>query len=95
MGEFHAQFSAIRFQASEAEYVSTLIILCSVIAGCSVGWYGHKVIARVQAWGEKMNEQDLIFQAMSQPEEWPCEVLQAMPIKSEPALPTAVGAFRA
>ena len=75
--------------------MTTLIIAVSVITGSTVGWYLHKAIARIQAWGEKMNEQDLIFQAMSQPEEWPAEVAEPKPVKGDKIVPTAVTAFRA
>ena len=60
-----------------------------------MGWYGHKAIARIQAWGEKMNEQDLIFQAMSAPEEWAEQVVQPQPPKLETKLPQPATAVRA
>ena len=60
-----------------------------------MGWFGHKVIARIQAWGERMNEQDLIFQAMSAPEEWPEQALQPELPKIETKLPQTATAVRA
>jgi hypothetical protein len=75
--------------------VTTLLIVVSVSAGSIVGWYGHKAIARIQAWGERMNEQDLIFQAMSAPEEWPEQALQPQPPKVETKLSQTVTVVRA
>jgi hypothetical protein len=42
-----------------------VLILLSIVAGLVFGWYGHKASLRIQAWGLKMNEQDLIFQSAS------------------------------
>ncbi len=40
-----------------------------MIVGSAAGWYGHKAIARIEAWGRKMDEEDPIFQALTEPEE--------------------------
>ena len=71
------------------------MFVISVSAGSIVGWFGHKAIARIQAWGERMNEQDLIFQAMSAPEEWPEQALQPEPPKIQTKLPQTATAVRA
>jgi hypothetical protein len=47
----------------------TLAVALSIIVGSAAGWYGHKAIARIQAWGRNMDEQDPIFQALTEPEE--------------------------
>lgn len=44
-------------------------ILGSIIFGTAIGWYGHKAILRIQAWGVKMNEQDHILEDLTDPEE--------------------------
>ena len=46
-----------------------LIMGSSIVTALVVGWYGHKAYVRIQAWGEKMNEQDAILQSVSPPEE--------------------------
>ena len=45
----------------------TLMVGASVLAGVGLGWYGYKASVRIEAWGQGMNECDLIFQAMSEP----------------------------
>jgi hypothetical protein len=49
--------------------VIALLIVASVAASAAVGWYGHSALLRIQNWGEKMNEQDAIFQSVASPEE--------------------------
>jgi hypothetical protein len=39
------------------------------LAAAVLGWYGHKASARIQTWGEKMNEQGAIFQSVATAEE--------------------------
>ena len=39
------------------------------VAGVGLGWYGHKAILRIEDWGRKANERDLIFQQMSEGED--------------------------
>jgi hypothetical protein len=34
-----------------------------------MGWYGYRTLIRIQSWGEKMNEQDAIFQSAATAEE--------------------------
>jgi len=47
--------------------------LIGTSVGIAFGWYGHKTSLRIAAWGEKADERDSIFQALSQPDEvgWP------------------------
>jgi hypothetical protein len=47
----------------------TMAVALSMIVGSAGGWYGHKAIARIQAWGRNMDEQDPIFEALTEPEE--------------------------
>jgi hypothetical protein len=49
--------------------VIALLIVASVAASAALGWYGHSALLRIQTWGEKMNEQDAIFQSVESPEE--------------------------
>jgi hypothetical protein len=49
--------------------VIALLIGTSIVAASLLGWYGHRASVRIQAWGEKMNEQDAIFQSVASPEE--------------------------
>jgi hypothetical protein len=49
--------------------VIALVICTLIVATALLGWYGHKAYIRVQAWGEKLNEQDAIFQNAATPQE--------------------------
>jgi hypothetical protein len=40
-----------------------------MVTALVLGWYGHKAYIRIQAWGEKMNERDAIFQSCASVEE--------------------------
>jgi len=35
-----------------------LMSVACLAAGSGFGWYGHKASLRIQAWGERLNEQD-------------------------------------
>ena len=43
----------------------TLMIGTFAVAGVGLGWYGHKASLRIESWGRRANERDLIFQQMS------------------------------
>jgi hypothetical protein len=47
-----------------------LLVGVTVLAVTGLGWYGHKASVRIATWGRNMNEQDGIFQAMADQEEW-------------------------
>jgi hypothetical protein len=49
--------------------VIALQVIISIMVGTVFGWYGHKAILRIQAWGVKMNEQDHILEDLTDPEE--------------------------
>ena len=55
--------------SSEAEKVIALVLGTSIVGAAVLGWYAHKAVVAIQAWGEKMNEQDAIFQSVAAPEE--------------------------
>ena len=47
-----------------------LLILSLVVAASALlGWFGHKALRRVRAWGLAMNEGDSIFNNLTAPEE--------------------------
>jgi hypothetical protein len=45
------------------------LIGITTLAAVGLGWYGHKASARIATWGQNLNEQDSIFQAMAEPAE--------------------------
>jgi len=49
--------------------VIALIIGSTLLGGLLVSWYGQRTLARIQHWGEKMNEIDEIYQSVAAPEE--------------------------
>jgi hypothetical protein len=51
----------------------TLMIGTFAVAGVGLGWYGHKASLRIESWGRRANERDLIFQQMSGRED-SCEI---------------------
>jgi len=51
----------------------TLMIGTFAVAGVGLGWYGHKVSLRIESWGRRADECDLIFQQMSGRED-ACEI---------------------
>jgi hypothetical protein len=50
------------FYASERNDVTALLIGVSTLAVVGLGWFGHKALRRIEAWGRNMNEIDGIFQ---------------------------------
>ena len=46
-----------------------ILIGTSLAAALTVIWYGRKAAARIEQWGEKMNEIDEVFRATASPEE--------------------------
>lgn len=47
----------------------TLMIGTFAVAGVGLGWYGHKASLRIESWGRRADERDLIFQQMSERED--------------------------
>lgn len=45
-----------------------LMIGTTAMVAVGIGWYGHKASLRIAYWGLRVNEQDLIFQRLSQGE---------------------------
>jgi hypothetical protein len=45
-----------------------LLVGITTLAAMGLGWYGHKASVRIATWGQNMDEQDSIFQAMAAPE---------------------------
>jgi hypothetical protein len=69
--------------------VIALLIVASAAGSAALGWYGHKALLCIQAWGEKMNEQDAIFQSVMSPEERAAGLAHAKtPPISKPPLST-------
>jgi hypothetical protein len=46
--------------------VNALLIGATTLAVIVLGWFGHKALHRIDAWGVKMNELDRIFQDADQ-----------------------------
>ena len=46
-----------------------LMIGTSIAAAAALTWYGRKALNRIERWGERMNEQDAIFQNAASEEE--------------------------
>ena len=45
--------------------IVALMIRTFTVAGVGLGWYGHKASLRIESWGRRANERDLILQQMS------------------------------
>lgn len=45
--------------------IGSPLVAVAVLLGC----YGHRIFLRIQIWGEKLNEQDAIFQAVAPDEQ--------------------------
>jgi hypothetical protein len=41
----------------------------SALAAAVLGWYARMASIRITAWGDKLNEQDALFQSVATPEE--------------------------
>jgi len=75
--------------------VIALVMGSSILTALVLGWYGQKAYIRIQAWGEKMNEQDAILQSVSPPgrvgiDSGICDT-GALPATSATIRPLAVG----
>ena len=55
-----------------------------VMVGVGIGWYGHKASLRIELWGRRADERDLIFQQMSESED-PSEIWATGKRRSEEA----------
>jgi len=43
-----------------------LLIGIAAVVGVGVGWYGHRVSLRIEAWGRGMDECDEIFRSVTE-----------------------------
>ena len=62
--------------------IALIIVTLLLPPAVLLGWYGHKIYVRIQLWGEKLNEQDAIFQAVA-----PREPGDTAPAPGRKALP--------
>ena len=46
----------------------TLLIGASTLVALTLGWYGHKAVLRINAWGLNMNDRDRDFRKITHQE---------------------------